>query len=139
MATLGTKSKEKLASVHPDLKRVCEEAIKHYDFTVIYGHRTTEEQFELFKKGRVLQGGIWTKIGSTVTNLDGYKKKSNHNHYPSLAVDLAPYPIDWNDLKRFKELATVMKKAATKLGIKITCGGDWKSFKDYPHFELKEV
>jgi peptidoglycan LD-endopeptidase CwlK len=137
MPVLGNKSKEKLATVHPDLKKVCEEAIKYYDFTVIYGQRTVAEQQELFKKGRVLRDGKWVKVGSTVTNLDGVNKKSMHNYSPSLAVDLAPYPIDWNNIQRFKELAVIVKQSAKKLGINLVWGGDWKSFKDYPHFELK--
>lgn len=136
MPSFGQKSKDKLKTCHPDLQRVMEEAIKEYDFTVIYGQRSVEEQFELYKKGREFKDGQWVKVGATVTNLDGKTKKSMHNYSPSLAVDIAPYPIDWNDLKRFKEMADVVKKAAEKLGVKIAWGGDWKSFKDYPHVEL---
>lgn len=136
MPSFGQKSKDRLKTCHPDLQKVMEEAIKEYDFTVIYGQRSVEEQFELYKKGREFKDGQWVKVGATVTNLDGKTKKSMHNHSPSLAVDIAPYPIDWNDLKRFKEMADVVKKAAEKLGVKIAWGGDWKSFKDYPHVEL---
>ena len=136
MPSFGQKSKDRLKTCHPDLQRVMEEAIKEYDFTVIYGQRSVEEQFELYKKGREFKDGQWVKVGATVTSLDGKTKKSMHNHSPSLAVDIAPYPIDWNDLKRFKEMADVVKKAAEKLGVKIAWGGDWKSFKDYPHVEL---
>ena len=136
MPSFGQKSKDKLKTCHPDLQRVMEEAIKEYDFTVIYGQRSVEEQFELYKKGREYKDGQWVKVGATVTNLDGKTKKSMHNYSPSLAVDIAPYPIDWNDLKRFKEMADVVKKTAEKLGVKIAWGGDWKSFKDYPHVEL---
>ena len=90
----------------------------------------------MFKKGRTLKAGKWVKTGSTVTNLDGKIKKSNHNYSPSRAVDIVPYPIDWNDLGRFKELSEVVKKAMQTVGITIAWGGDWKSFKDYPHYEL---
>ncbi len=55
---------------------------------------------------------------------------------PSLAVDLAPYPIDWNDLKRFHELAGRILEVAALLDIPLTWGGHWHSFKDYPHYEL---
>lgn len=136
MATFGKASLDKLKTVHPDLQKICIEAIKHYDFQVIYGQRTAAEQFELYKQGRKLVNGVWTKVGPTVTNLDGITKKSNHNYSPSKAVDLAPYPIDWNNIQRFKDLAKVMKAAADKLGIKMVWGGDWKKFIDYPHYEL---
>ena len=137
MPSFGQKSKDKLATAHPKLQLIMNEAIKVTDFTVLYGNRSVEEQFELFKKGRELQSdGTWKKVGSTVTNLDGKTKKSNHNYSPSHAVDIAPYPIDWNDIGRFKALAEVVKKCAKNLNIKIVYGGDWVSFKDYPHFEL---
>ena len=138
MATFGKSSKDKLATAHPDLQKVMNEAIKHFDFQVLYGTRTVEEQFELYKQGRTLKGGVWVKTGATVTNLDGKIKKSNHNYSPSRAVDIVPFPIDWNDLKRFKEMADVVKKAAITVGVKnLVYGGDWKTFKDWPHFELK--
>lgn len=137
MASFGQKSKDKLSTAHPKLQLVMNEAIKVFDFTVLYGNRSVEEQFELFKKGRELQSdGTWKKVGSTVTNLDGKTKKSNHNYSPSRAVDIAPYPINWEDEKRFKELADIVKQCAKNLNIKIIWGGDWISFKDTPHFEL---
>lgn len=63
---------------------------------------------------------------------------------PSNAVDIAPYPIDWNDRERFTYLAGHVKMAAHMLGIKVTWGGDWNNnnevkdnnFDDLPHFEL---
>jgi peptidoglycan LD-endopeptidase CwlK len=137
MATFGETSKKKLATCHPDIQKVMNEAIKHFDFTVLYGHRTSEEQFELYKKGRKQNAaGNWVKVGSTVTNLDGHKKKSNHNYSPSRAVDIAPYPIDWNNIDRFKEMAAVVLDAAKKVGVSIVWGGNWK-MRDYPHFEVK--
>lgn len=137
MPKLSQKSLDKLKTCDTRLQMVILEAIKEYDFIVLYGNRSVEEQFELFKQGRKLVEGKWVKVGATVTNLDGKSKKSMHNHNPSLAVDLAPYPIDWNNLKRFSEMAEVIKRVAKRLGVELTWGGDWKTFKDYPHFELK--
>lgn len=137
MPSFGEKSLAKLKTCHPDIQKVMHEAIKHFDFTVIYGHRTPEEQFELYKQGRRLDSsGKWVKVGKTVTNLDGKSKKSNHNYSPSRAVDIAPYPIDWNNISRFQKMAEVVKKAAETVGVKIVWGGDWK-MRDYPHFEVK--
>lgn len=129
MPAFSKQSMDRLKTAHPDLQKVMNEAIKHYDFMVIYGTRTVKEQQELYAQGR-------TKPGSIITNMDGVKKKSKHNYSPSLAVDIAPYPLDWNDIKRFKDLAVVVKKAAETVGVKIQWGGDWK-FIDYPHYELK--
>lgn len=137
MPKFSKSSLSKLETAHPDLQAIMHEAIKEYDFKVIHGTRTPEEQFELFKVGRKeYSPGKWKVVGKTVTQLDGYNKKSRHNYTPSLAVDVVPYPIDWYDIERFEEMAKVIKKIANRLGIKITWGGDWKRFKDYPHFQL---
>ena len=134
MPSFGAKSLEKLNTCHPDIIKVMETAIKHMDFTVLYGTRTVAEQQALYAQGR-------TKPGPIVTSKDGVKKKSKHNYTPSLAVDIAPWKsgkgIDWDDIDRFKELAVVVKKAADTVGVAIQWGGDWKTFKDWPHWEIK--
>ena len=145
MAKFGQNSLDKLATCHPDIQKVMHEAIKHYDFTVLYGHRTAAEQLSLYKQGRKLVDGKWVRIGKTVTDKDGTVKKSKHNYSPSVAIDIAPYPINWNNLTRFKELKEVVFKAAEKVGVKLVWGADWDgdgdiaehSLQDYPHYELK--
>ena len=136
MPKFGKQSLDRLATCDERIQKVMNEAIKHYDFTVLYGYRTPAEQFELFKQGRTLVGGVWKVTGKTVTNLDGKTKMSNHNSNPSKAIDIAPYPIDWNNIQRFLDMAKVVKEAAKTVGVEITYGGDWK-MKDYPHFEVK--
>ena len=122
MYNFGKKSLEKISELHPDLQKVCHEAIKHIDFSVICGHRGEKEQNEAYEKG----------------NSKLKYPNSKHNNQPSNAFDATPYPCDWNDINLFMELAVVIKKAAETVGVKISWGGDWDSFKDYPHFELKE-
>ena len=137
MPKFGKQSQDRLATCHPKIQLIMNEAIKTYDFTVLCGTRTPEEQYELYKKGRELQAdGTWKKIGATVTNIDGRTKKSQHNYSPSHAIDIAPYPIDWNNIARFIELSKIVKQCAKNLGIKIEYGGDWTSLKDYPHYQL---
>lgn len=63
---------------------------------------------------------------------------SRHNVYPSEAIDIAPVPINWNDIAAFKRLAKVMFATAEKMGIEIEWGGDW-AMRDYVHFQLKAV
>lgn len=131
---LGTRSKENLKGIHSDLVKVVERAIglSSQDFTVISGVRTTQEQKDLYAQGR-------TKPGSIVTNADGVKNKSNHQAKADgygYAVDIVPYPVDWNDLNKFRAIANAIKAAACELKVTVKWGGDWTNLKDYPHFEL---
>jgi peptidoglycan L-alanyl-D-glutamate endopeptidase CwlK len=120
MPSFGTKSKARLATCHPDLQVIFNEVIKRADCSVICGHRGKEEQQAAFDAG----------------NSKLQYPKSRHNSYPSEAVDVVPYPLDWNDHLRFAALANVVKNVAREMNIPITWGGDWKSFKDLPHYEL---
>ena len=115
---LGTRSKQSLSGVHVDLVAVVEKAIEitEVDFSVIEGIRHIERQRQLVKAGK-----------STTLN---------SRHITGHAVDMVPYPVDWEDLERFELMAKAMKLAAEELEIPIVWGGDWKSFYDAPHFEL---
>ena len=61
-----------------------------------------------------------------------------------MAVDVSPFPIDWNDANRFHHFAGYVLAVAQSLDIKIRWGGDWngdlqfktEKFRDLPHFEL---
>ena len=115
---LGTRSLQSLSGVHPDMVAVVKKAIEitGVDFTVIEGIRNINRQRELFKAGK-----------STTMN---------SRHITGHAVDMVPWPVDWEDLERFEVMAEAMKTAAEELDIPIVWGGDWKSFYDAPHFEL---
>ena len=115
MPGFSKKSYSKLMECHEDLQKVFIEAIRYFDFSVLCGRRTHSEQFALFKQGREQRGESWVKVGNVVTNCDGVNKESKHNWYPSIAVDVAPYPIDWNDLYRFYRLAGVVGQIAYRL------------------------
>ena len=110
----------------PTLRLLMTEAIKDspLDFTVIETVRTREKQIEYIKKGT---SKTMKSRHIPQTNASGYAE----------AVDIAPYPIDWNDTKRFDKLAEHIKKKAKQLNIPITWGGDWKTLIDKPHYELK--
>ncbi|EAC2891949.1 TPA_asm: N-acetylmuramoyl-L-alanine amidase family protein [Listeria monocytogenes] len=92
---------------------------------VAQGYRSKAEQNALYAQGR-------TKPGSIVTNAKG--GQSNHNF--GVAVDLCLYSNDgkkviWESTtSRWKKVVAAMKAEGFKWG------GDWKTFKDYPHFEL---
>lgn len=120
MPTFSKRSLDNLAQCHPDLQKVAKEAIRHFDFVITTGHRNKADQNKAFASGH-------SKL---------QYPHSKHNKKPSLAFDAAPYPIDWEDIARFDEMGKVMKAAAKTVGVKITWGGSWKSFKDRPHFEV---
>ena len=115
---LGIRSLQNLSGVHPDLVAVVKRAIQitEVDFTVIEGIRSRERQKQLVSKGA--------------------SKTMNSRHITGHAVDMVPWPIDWDDLERFEIMAEAMKQAAEELDIPIVWGGDWKTFYDGPHFEL---
>ena len=121
MAKFGARSLKRLKTCHPLLQVIMKEVVKIYDITILEGHRGKAAQNAYFKKG---------------TSQLKYPK-GNHNKIPSMAVDISPYPIDWKDLKRFHEVAGIVKAIAHVYGINIQWGGNWKRFKDYPHYELK--
>lgn len=117
MYKLGQRSKENLEGVHPDLVKVVERAIQitEQDFTVIEGLRSMERQKQL------------------VTN--GSSRTMNSRHLTGHAVDIAPWPISW-EWDKFYIIEDAVKQAARELDIPIEWGGDWKTFKDGPHWQL---
>lgn len=121
-------SKQRLATCHPDLQKIFNEVIKHYDCVIICGHRGEKEQNEAYAKG-------FSKLKWP---------NGNHNKNPSRAVDALPYPIDWNNKDSHLHFAGFVMGVASAMGIKIRWGGDFNqdknfkndSFIDRPHFEL---
>ena len=131
MPRFSKASLDRLEGCHTDLRKLMLEVIKHIDITILCGHRSVEEQAELYRQGR--------------SKLDGSPgKMSKHNHKPSLAVDFSPYPVRW-DRERFVAAAYFAKGIASQMGISVRLGCDWNSdlvfsegFFDGPHIELVE-
>lgn len=129
MPKFSDKSKRILKTVHPDLAMIMHLVIQDFDFTVISGQRGQKEQTDIYNAG----------------NSKTPWPKSKHNAMPkSLAVDIAPYPVDWNDSERFILLAGYILATAKGLGVELRWGGDWSrnfmrtkhKFKDLGHFEM---
>jgi len=141
MPSFSRKSEVQLATAHPMLQRIFNRVIVFYDCIVLEGHRGKAAQ-----ERAVAQG-----------NSKLHWPKGNHNKYPSIAVDVAPYDMDkhgvnWAndkvhdaaDLARFYHLAGIVKGVAEMLAIPIRWGGDWDSdtyfhdqtFNDLVHYEL---
>ena len=142
MFSFSARSLNNLKGVHPKLVAVVKRAleISPIDFTVLEGVRSQERQNELWAQGRTKPGPVVTWIQSTGTH---GVQKDGYGH----AVDIAPFPIDWNDHKRFDQLANTMFAAAKELGVTLRWGGNWdmdsviheKGESDSPHFELVNI
>ena len=116
----GGRSINRMAGLHPDLKKVMNQAIlaTDLDFTVLEGLRSLERQKQM------VESGASTTLNSR--HLDGH------------AVDIAPFvggEVRW-DWPLYYKLAVIVKAAAKEVGVPIEWGGDWKTFKDGPHWQL---
>jgi peptidoglycan L-alanyl-D-glutamate endopeptidase CwlK len=117
---LGQRSLTRLDGVHPDLVRVVKKAaiLSDLDFMVLEGLRTVERQKQLVSQGA--------------------SKTMNSRHITGHAVDLAPMiggKVRW-DWPLYHKLAKVIKAAAADEKVPLQWGGDWRAFKDGPHWEL---
>ena len=114
------RSLNNLRGIHPDLRRVIDRALQDspLDFVVIEGLRSVDRQKQLVASGA--------------------SRTMNSRHITGHAVDLMPIgpngpAFDW---PLYDELGPAVKQAAEKEGVALDWGGDWKSFRDGPHFEL---
>lgn len=117
---LGARSLSRLEGVHSHLVAIVKRAaaISDLDFTVLEGMRTLARQKELVAQGA--------------------SKTMKSRHLTGHAVDLAPLiggKVSW-DWPLYHRLAPIVKRAASELGHPVEWGGDWRSFKDGPHWQL---
>jgi hypothetical protein len=129
----GERSKGRLATCHNLLITLMERVIARpdlpFDVTVLCGHRGKEEQ------NAAVAGGFSSTLWPN----------SKHNRAISEAVDVAPYPIDWNNTTRFVNLGCIVeaewgamvREKLVPEGVTMSWGGRWKKRRDCPHFELR--
>ena len=120
MKELDERSLKRLEGVHEDLVKVVKLAIDYSPntFIVTEGLRSVERQKQLVAAGA--------------------SQTMRSRHLTGHAVDLAVKvgdEIRW-DWPLYNALAAVVKDCADQLDIPIEWGGDWKSLKDGPHFQL---
>ena len=133
MPTYSASSSNKLLTCNPRLQELFNEAILHYDHTVLCGHRDKNAQDGAFHMGTSKL--LWPH--------------SKHNSWPSNAVDAIPWHrtaphIRWEGRQRMCHFAGVILGLSIRMGIPIRWGGDWDSdtelddqdFFDFVHFEL---
>tara|TARA_R100000808_G_scaffold19230_1_gene41824 strand:- start:1371 stop:1760 length:390 start_codon:yes stop_codon:yes gene_type:complete len=129
MAKFGRSSRKRLKTCDEKLQLLFNEVVKAFDCSILVGHRGEKDQNKAYAEG----------------NSQLRWPKGKHNKKPSIAVDVAPYPIDWEDRERFSYFAGFVKGVAWRLNIPIRWGGDWdgdndlsdNNFDDLVHFELK--
>lgn len=126
MYKFGRTSKRRLKGVDARLVSVLNELIKIMDVTIIEGLRSKERQQELLAQGKT--------------------KTKYSKHIKGKAVDLAPYPIDWDDREMFHYMGGMLRGLGKAMGVNIRWGGDWDSdgdindnkFDDLVHVEIKD-
>lgn len=114
------RSENNLRSVHPDLVKVVRLALElsPVDFGITEGLRTVERQKQLVAEGN--------------------SQTMNSRHISGHAVDVFAYPTpagSW-DWQYYQQISQAFKLAGKNLGIPVEWGGDWKTLKDGPHFQL---
>lgn len=114
------RSEGNLKGVNADLVKVVRRALElsTVDFGVIEGIRTVERQKELVATGK--------------------SQTMNSRHITGHAIDVFAYPTasgSW-EWKYYEQIAGAFKQAAKEVGVPIEWGGDWKTLKDGPHFQL---
>lgn len=124
-----TGGQSRLAKAHPDLRRLVETVAQTWDLVILETARTPERQAEL-----VAQGKSKTLQSKHLVHGDGWAH----------AVDLAPMPVDWNDMARWYYFGGFCVATAIRLGLPVLWGGDWnrntqvkdQTFNDLDHLEL---
>ena len=130
MPYFSKRSKSRLSTCDERLQEVFTEVIKHVDCSILEGHRSKERQNKLYDEGR-------TKVKYP---------NGRHNSSPSKAVDVTPYPEDWEDRERQTLFAGFVIGIGRSMGYNLRWGGDWdmdfqvmdNRFDDFPHFEIRD-
>jgi len=139
MPKFGESSMKALNTANKELRDLFLEVVKTYDCSVLCGFRGQEDQDKAVASSK--SKTLWPN--------------SKHNTYPSIAVDVVPYPTIWpapnqsineivKNTGRFYQFIGYVRRTAEQMGIKIRCGADWdgdfeikdQNWDDLPHFEL---
>ncbi len=124
----STLSEHRLLECDIRLQSIFRELLAIYDHTIVCGHRNAKDQNAAYEAG----------------NSKVKWPNSKHNDFPSMAVDVIPYPDGWDSIKSFYFMAGAVKAIANRQGIEIRWGGDWsmdndfddQTFMDLAHFEI---
>jgi peptidoglycan L-alanyl-D-glutamate endopeptidase CwlK len=131
-------TKARIALLHPEVRGEVTNIIEECDIAltgrakvrVTQGLRTFAEQDDLYAMGR-------TKPGKKVTNAKGGQSIHNYGFAVDICLIIDGKTASWDNAKDWdndqiadwQECVNIFKKHGWNWG------GDWKSFKDLPHFE----
>lgn len=126
-------SMQRLDTVHEDLQRLFLRVVRYYDCSVIAGHRTKYDQ-------NLAQANKRSKVRWP---------ESKHNSFPSTAIDVVPYPINWGNvgtemqrrkaISRFYHFAGYVLRMSEELDITLRWGGDWDSDKEFTDQDFDDL
>ena len=133
MPSFSKRSKDRLETCDIRLQELFIQVVKDFDCTILEGYRSEARQAQLLADGR------------SQVAVSKHNHRDDYNKPCALAVDVAPYPIDWSDRERFTYFAGVVRGVAFMMGLKIRWGGNWDSdldlddneFDDLNHWELE--
>lgn len=114
------RSEKNLLGVHPDLVRVIRLAL-HYSlvpFSITEGLRSMARQRDLLREGK--------------------SQTLRSRHLTGHALDVVAMPagvVSW-EWDYYAQIAVAVRRAARECGINVEWGGEWKTLKDGPHFQL---
>ena len=118
---------ERLANVDPRLVAVIQAAGEQTECVVLEGARTVADEQKAIDTGH-------SKLKDPMHS----KHVIGPGRPLALAVDLAPIPVNWDDLDAFRQLSVVVLGCAANLNTPVTWGGTWTTLKDFPHYELPD-
>lgn len=134
MPKFSQESFSRLSTCHIELQTLFYEVVRSFDCSILEGHRNEVDQEMAFHNGS-------SKV---------HWPNGKHNGQPSMALDAAPHPVNFADIKRFYLFGGFVLGIAQrlkdegKMTYSVRWGGDWdrdtqindQSFNDLCHFEL---
>ena len=133
MRSWSPRSQYNMDGLHPDLILVLNRALQTspHDFVVTEGLRTLERQKEL-----VRIGASKTLKSRHLKQADGYGHAFDFYALVDVNNDGKMSFEEMSNTRLMIPIADAIKAAAKEKNVAITYGGDWRKFRDYPHFEL---
>lgn len=141
MPSFGIDSRKQLDTCRDEIIKTLEIVVIEYDITVLEGVRSWDRQAELLRQNKTKVGP-----GESKHNPPKLADGTEDHDWLSDAVDVAPYPIDWKDARRFIYMAGLIIGVGRTLGFDFRWGGNWdedqiiiddQNFDDLPHFEYR--
>jgi len=141
MPSFGGSSRKNLDTCRSEIIETLEIVVVEYDIKVLEGVRSWDRQSQLLEEGRTTKGP-----GESKHNPPKLPDGTEDTEWKSDAVDVVPYPIDWNDARRFIYMAGMIIGVGRTLGYDFRWGGNWdedqiilddQNFDDLPHIEYR--